>query len=161
MTNSLIGTIDLDLEYQPEGTVTIEVKRDRLTNLVRKENLPLLEFLETQPRYRGLFPDESEEDAILAPIQRSSDEEQKKMDSAPAFLRLPKDWRLRGFPRSYYITNEKEEEPNQMPVDEISPFEGLPPGWERRSLMHEGVKKVYYVDHNTRTTSWNAPGKPL
>ena len=31
---------------------------------------------------------------------------------------------------------------------------GLPPGWERK-VTAEG--RSYYVDHNTQTTSWNAP----
>ncbi|KAL3565749.1 hypothetical protein D5086_033795 [Populus alba] len=29
----------------------------------------------------------------------------------------------------------------------------LPPGWERRSDAASG--KTYYIDHNTRTTTWN------
>lgn len=31
----------------------------------------------------------------------------------------------------------------------------LPPGWEKRSDSVTG--KVYYIDHNTRTTTWNHP----
>jgi hypothetical protein len=31
----------------------------------------------------------------------------------------------------------------------------LPPGWEKRSDAVTG--KVYYIDHNTRTTTWNHP----
>ncbi|XP_078540998.1 E3 ubiquitin-protein ligase NEDD4 isoform X2 [Lissotriton helveticus] len=31
---------------------------------------------------------------------------------------------------------------------------GLPPGWEER-IDHKG--RSYYIDHNTRTTSWNSP----
>lgn len=34
---------------------------------------------------------------------------------------------------------------------------GLPPGWERK-VTPEGV--AYYVDHNTRTTSWHPPELP-
>lgn len=34
---------------------------------------------------------------------------------------------------------------------------GLPPGWERK-LTPEG--RPYYVDHNTRTTSWQPPEPP-
>nr|TKS16443.1 hypothetical protein D5086_0000023430 [Populus alba] len=36
----------------------------------------------------------------------------------------------------------------------------LPPGWERRSDAASG--KTYYIDHNTRTTTWNhqCPDKP-
>ena len=40
----------------------------------------------------------------------------------------------------------------------LSPFEDaqgrLPPGWERRE---DNLGRTYYVDHNTRTTSWNRP----
>lgn len=40
----------------------------------------------------------------------------------------------------------------------MSPFEDaqgrLPPGWERRE---DNLGRTYYVDHNTRTTSWNRP----
>ena len=32
--------------------------------------------------------------------------------------------------------------------------EYLPPGWEKRMLANG---RVYYVDHNIRTTSWSAP----
>ncbi|RKP19849.1 HECT-domain-containing protein [Rozella allomycis CSF55] len=35
--------------------------------------------------------------------------------------------------------------------DEFGP---LPPGWEKRT---DPFNRVYYVDHNTRTTSWNRP----
>ncbi|GMI96044.1 ARABIDOPSIS THALIANA SUPPRESSOR OF ACTIN 9, SUPPRESSOR OF ACTIN 9, MURUS 11 [Hibiscus trionum] len=31
----------------------------------------------------------------------------------------------------------------------------LPPGWEKRSDQVTG--KIYYIDHNTRTTTWNHP----
>ena len=33
-------------------------------------------------------------------------------------------------------------------------FGRLPPGWERRS---DNLGRTYYVDHNTRTTTWNRP----
>lgn len=33
-------------------------------------------------------------------------------------------------------------------------FGPLPPGWERRQ---DHLNRVYYVDHNTRTTTWNRP----
>ncbi|KAK4126712.1 HECT-domain-containing protein [Parathielavia appendiculata] len=40
----------------------------------------------------------------------------------------------------------------------LSPFEDaqgrLPAGWERRE---DNLGRTYYVDHNTRTTSWNRP----
>ncbi|KAL2016390.1 hypothetical protein VTK56DRAFT_3812 [Thermocarpiscus australiensis] len=40
----------------------------------------------------------------------------------------------------------------------LSPFEDaqgrLPAGWERRQ---DNLGRTYYVDHNTRTTSWNRP----
>ena len=40
----------------------------------------------------------------------------------------------------------------------ISAFEDqqgrLPPGWERRV---DNLGRTYYVDHNTRTTTWNRP----
>ncbi|KAI1502638.1 HECT-domain-containing protein [Biscogniauxia marginata] len=41
---------------------------------------------------------------------------------------------------------------------QMSPFEDaqgrLPAGWERRE---DNLGRTYYVDHNTRTTSWNRP----
>jgi len=41
---------------------------------------------------------------------------------------------------------------------QLSPFEDaqgrLPAGWERRE---DNLGRTYYVDHNTRTTSWNRP----
>jgi E3 ubiquitin-protein ligase NEDD4 len=36
-------------------------------------------------------------------------------------------------------------------VDQYGP---LPPGWERRM---DPLGRMYYVDHNTRTTTWNRP----
>ncbi|KAI1876296.1 hypothetical protein JX265_002130 [Neoarthrinium moseri] len=49
---------------------------------------------------------------------------------------------------------------NQPPRsnNQMSPFEDsqgrLPAGWERRE---DNLGRTYYVDHNTRTTSWNRP----
>lgn len=44
------------------------------------------------------------------------------------------------------------------PASQMSPFEDaqgrLPAGWERRE---DNLGRTYYVDHNTRTTSWNRP----
>lgn len=44
------------------------------------------------------------------------------------------------------------------PANQLSPFEDaqgrLPAGWERRE---DNLGRTYYVDHNTRTTSWNRP----
>lgn len=44
------------------------------------------------------------------------------------------------------------------PTSQLSPFEDaqgrLPAGWERRE---DNLGRTYYVDHNTRTTSWNRP----
>ena len=34
-------------------------------------------------------------------------------------------------------------------------FQGLPLGWERRWTADKGRR--YYVDHNTRTTTWEPP----
>ncbi|CAH8582810.1 unnamed protein product [Heterobilharzia americana] len=34
----------------------------------------------------------------------------------------------------------------------------LPPGWERRT---DNVGRVYYIDHNTRTTTWLCPNQTL
>jgi len=43
-------------------------------------------------------------------------------------------------------------------ASQMSPFEDaqgrLPAGWERRE---DNLGRTYYVDHNTRTTSWNRP----
>ncbi|KAI1327219.1 HECT-domain-containing protein [Xylariaceae sp. FL0255] len=45
--------------------------------------------------------------------------------------------------------------------NQLSPFEDaqgrLPAGWERRE---DNLGRTYYVDHNTRTTSWNRPVAP-
>ena len=42
----------------------------------------------------------------------------------------------------------------QQPVNNLGP---LPSGWEMR-LTRQG--RVYFVDHNTRTTTWNDPRIP-
>eukprot|EP00730_Choanoeca_flexa_P005425 TRINITY_DN11938_c6_g1_i8.p1 TRINITY_DN11938_c6_g1~~TRINITY_DN11938_c6_g1_i8.p1 ORF type:complete len:787 (+),score=232.03 TRINITY_DN11938_c6_g1_i8:235-2595(+) len=39
-------------------------------------------------------------------------------------------------------------------VNGLVTSEGLPPGWEARQ---DGRGRIYYVDHNTRTTSWTRP----
>ncbi|KAG6039839.1 NEDD4 E3 ubiquitin-protein ligase [Claviceps citrina] len=48
--------------------------------------------------------------------------------------------------------------PSSRPASQLSPFEDaqgrLPAGWERRE---DNLGRTYYVDHNTRTTSWNRP----
>lgn len=48
--------------------------------------------------------------------------------------------------------------PQPRPTSQLSPFEDaqgrLPAGWERRE---DNLGRTYYVDHNTRTTSWNRP----
>ncbi|KAK0616258.1 HECT-domain-containing protein [Immersiella caudata] len=47
---------------------------------------------------------------------------------------------------------------NRQSGSTLSPFEDaqgrLPAGWERRE---DNLGRTYYVDHNTRTTSWNRP----
>ncbi|KAK2593314.1 NEDD4 E3 ubiquitin-protein ligase [Conoideocrella luteorostrata] len=47
---------------------------------------------------------------------------------------------------------------SSRPTSQLSPFEDnqgrLPGGWERRE---DNLGRTYYVDHNTRTTSWNRP----
>ncbi|KAG6006583.1 NEDD4 E3 ubiquitin-protein ligase [Claviceps maximensis] len=47
---------------------------------------------------------------------------------------------------------------SSRPASQLSPFEDnqgrLPAGWERRE---DNLGRTYYVDHNTRTTSWNRP----
>lgn len=47
---------------------------------------------------------------------------------------------------------------SSRPTSQLSPFEDnqgrLPAGWERRE---DNLGRTYYVDHNTRTTSWNRP----
>ncbi|KAF4837012.1 E3 ubiquitin-protein ligase RSP5 [Colletotrichum tropicale] len=48
--------------------------------------------------------------------------------------------------------------PARTTASTLSPFEDaqgrLPAGWERRE---DNLGRTYYVDHNTRTTSWNRP----
>jgi E3 ubiquitin-protein ligase NEDD4 len=56
-------------------------------------------------------------------------------------------------PNGHSSSNSQSRTTNQM-----SPFEDsqgrLPAGWERRE---DNLGRTYYVDHNTRTTSWNRP----
>ncbi|KZV55426.1 hypothetical protein F511_28507 [Dorcoceras hygrometricum] len=44
---------------------------------------------------------------------------------------------------------------SQSPGDYAGYVAPLPPGWEKRSDSVTG--KTYYIDHNTRTTTWNHP----
>ncbi|XP_036609051.1 NEDD4-like E3 ubiquitin-protein ligase WWP1 isoform X1 [Trichosurus vulpecula] len=52
-------------------------------------------------------------------------------------------------------SNVPEEPIRQQPGNSIT--EPLPPGWEQRKDPHD---RTYYVDHNTRTTTWERP-QPL
>lgn len=56
-------------------------------------------------------------------------------------------------------TNGNVTAPSRQASNTLSPFEDaqgrLPAGWERRE---DHLGRTYYVDHNTRTTSWNRPG---
>lgn len=45
--------------------------------------------------------------------------------------------------------------PGQVAFDELGP---LPPGWTRQFDAHG---RPYYVDHNTRTTTWQRPSNPM
>ncbi|RCI08144.1 hypothetical protein L249_6336 [Ophiocordyceps polyrhachis-furcata BCC 54312] len=55
-------------------------------------------------------------------------------------------------------TNTPASNGQSRPISQLSPFEDnqgrLPAGWERRE---DNLGRTYYVDHNTRTTSWNRP----
>ena len=42
-----------------------------------------------------------------------------------------------------------------MIKEKIAPNATLPPGWEERLDTTSG--KMYYIDHNTKTTSWERP----
>ncbi|XP_028931030.1 NEDD4-like E3 ubiquitin-protein ligase WWP2 isoform X1 [Ornithorhynchus anatinus] len=44
-----------------------------------------------------------------------------------------------------------------QPLAAAQPSEALPPGWEQRELPNG---RVYYVDHNTKTTTWERPLPP-
>ncbi|XP_019360889.1 PREDICTED: NEDD4-like E3 ubiquitin-protein ligase WWP2 isoform X1 [Gavialis gangeticus] len=45
----------------------------------------------------------------------------------------------------------------QQPQEATQALEALPPGWEQRELPNG---RVYYVDHNTKTTTWERPLPP-
>ncbi|KAH1181309.1 hypothetical protein KIL84_005035 [Mauremys mutica] len=45
----------------------------------------------------------------------------------------------------------------QSPQAAAQALEALPPGWEQRELPNG---RVYYVDHNTKTTTWERPLPP-
>uniref|UniRef100_A0A674K4E1 NEDD4-like E3 ubiquitin-protein ligase WWP2 n=2 Tax=Terrapene triunguis TaxID=2587831 RepID=A0A674K4E1_9SAUR len=45
----------------------------------------------------------------------------------------------------------------QSPPAAAQALEALPPGWEQRELPNG---RVYYVDHNTKTTTWERPLPP-
>ncbi|KYO38511.1 E3 ubiquitin-ligase Itchy-like protein isoform A [Alligator mississippiensis] len=45
----------------------------------------------------------------------------------------------------------------QQPQEATQVLDALPPGWEQRELPNG---RVYYVDHNTKTTTWERPLPP-
>lgn len=53
---------------------------------------------------------------------------------------------------SIFDSSPTEQSPGSATEEEEAP---LPRGWERR--LDEGIGRVYYVDHNRRTTSWVRP----
>ncbi|KAH9900231.1 HECT-domain-containing protein [Xylariomycetidae sp. FL2044] len=65
--------------------------------------------------------------------------------------------RTNGAPASATVNGNPSSAQNR-PATQMSPFEDgqgrLPAGWERRE---DNLGRTYYVDHNTRTTSWNRP----
>ncbi|KAK3097984.1 hypothetical protein FSP39_015053 [Pinctada imbricata] len=44
---------------------------------------------------------------------------------------------------------------NQSETANSTPAEPLPPGWEKR--IHPTTNRIYYINHNTRTTQWEPP----
>ena len=94
--NNMIGKLDVPLDY---GAVTVAILWDGLANIIRKQKLPILDFLEANPMYRKNFPDESKKSAALTQVKLL--DEPEKSSPSLAFLRLPKDWRLRGVPKSF------------------------------------------------------------
>lgn len=74
-----------------------------------------------------------------------------EQDPLLAFLNLPKDWRLRGIPKLYYIGSKAFEDEDKMGLklgEQISPY------IEKRIAKYG---RVYFVNHKTRTTSWDDP----
>ena len=54
-----------------------------------------------------------------------------------------------------YLGVDPETEPNLLPVAHEALTGPLPPGWERR--FDPRKQRTYFIDHNTRTTSWRHP----
>ena len=148
------GDVQLDLVHPSQGTITALMEWEGLSNLVRKEKLQLKEFLEANPNCRPLFPEEREQfaapDALTA-VQVISDDRYTKQVPLLAFLMLPKDWRLRGVPKAYYIGFEVFEDDDEI---------GLTPGGHLPSYIERRFQKngrVYFVNHKAQTTSWEDP----
>ncbi|XP_053305483.1 NEDD4-like E3 ubiquitin-protein ligase WWP2 isoform X1 [Spea bombifrons] len=60
-------------------------------------------------------------------------------------------------PGSILYTVDNEEPTVNGPAAVTPTSEGLPPGWEQRQLSNG---RVYYVDHNTKSTTWERPLPP-
>jgi len=72
-------------------------------------------------------------------------------DPLLAFLTLPKDWRLRGISKAYYIGSKVFEDEDKM---------GLKPGGQFSPHIEKRIQengRVYFANHETQTTSWNDP----
>lgn len=99
--------------------------------------------------------------SIPLPVHSSPDTEQPSQSSPPASgSRVANSTGLAATPSSpstqASIANTASTANAQMRnfnpnVDQYGP---LPPGWERRI---DPLGRTYYVDHNTRTTTWNRP----
>lgn len=74
-----------------------------------------------------------------------------EQDPLLAFLTLPKDWRLRGIPKAYYIDSKVFEDEDKMGLKSGGQFS---PDIEKRI---EKNGRVYFVNHEAQTTSWDDP----
>lgn len=145
-TDNITGKLDIKL-LSPStnyATVSVDIEWDGLANIVRKQQLPILDFLQANPTYGEIFTEEVEECASL--VENKLSKEHEKSSSPPAFLQLPKDWRLRGVTRL-----QKSESTSQSRTEPKTKSSILHLGWEQRMKK---ARERYFTDHNRFVASW-------
>ncbi|OAX42845.1 HECT-domain-containing protein [Rhizopogon vinicolor AM-OR11-026] len=145
---SVCGKMLFSFSFPPSTSAQTDTERSNLTtstslsrSLRLRQSTPLLRP-EPSTRVSALPRVPSLGRLLDRPVSTSITESQVSLDSPSTFPRS-----------STYDPSPTEQSPvSTTEEDDEAP---LPRGWERR--LDEGSGRVYYVDHNRRTTSWIRP----
>lgn len=133
------------------GQITVDFKWEGLVQQARDLLVPLEDYLESLPEEKYIFcaPLFAEEIKKMISERAHAREIAKAADDV--VLSLPPNWRLRDVPDSFYLR----EHERAKPFDPEAP---LPSHIEMR--FNDNMRK-YYVNHQTRETSFDPRGGDL